>query len=146
MEGQDVVTSDDHKIGTVVGERKGYAIVEMGHVFKTKHAIPVEFLHEHEGVQRATVGREVVAESPKLDGDELDEQEIRLHYGLVEVTLDDPDPIPLDMDRDPHRNPDEPAFDRTTNSADPAWTTAGLSDRDPQRDDAVHRDRHLGDP
>jgi len=62
MEGRDVVSSDDHKIGTIVAEQDGYAIVEMGHVFKTKHAIPTEFLHEFEGVQRATVSKELVAD------------------------------------------------------------------------------------
>ena len=46
MDGQDVVTSDDHKIGTIVAEQDGFAIVEMGHVFKSKHAIPIEFLHD----------------------------------------------------------------------------------------------------
>ena len=43
MEGQDVVTSDDQKLGTIVAERDGCLIVESGHVFKSKHAIPREF-------------------------------------------------------------------------------------------------------
>jgi hypothetical protein len=92
MEGQDVVTSDDHKIGTIVAERDGFAIVETGHVFKSKHAVPLEFLHEAEGVQRATVARELVADSPKLDGDELDADAVRMHYGLVDITTLDPEP------------------------------------------------------
>ena len=103
MEGQDVVTSDDHKIGTIVGERDGFAIVEMGHVFKSKHALPLEFLHDFEGVQRATVSKDLVADSPKLDDDEIDENAVRMYYGLVEVTVVDPDPEEL-----------------TTNAADPA--------------------------
>lgn len=92
MEGQDVVTSDDHKLGTVVAERDGCAIVETGHVFKTRHAIPNEFLHEHEGVLRATVSKDMVHDSPKLDGDELDTNAVKLHYGLIEVHVVDPDP------------------------------------------------------
>jgi len=84
MEGQDVVGSDDHKLGTVVEERNGYAIVESGHVFKSRHAIPSEFLHQHDDVVRATVGKEVVTDSPKVSGDEFDENAIRLHYGLIE--------------------------------------------------------------
>ena len=91
MEGQDVVTSDDHKIGTIVGERDGFAIVEMGHVFKSKHALPLEFLHEFEGVQRATVDKDLVGKSPKLDGDEIDANAVRMYYGLVEVPMVDPE-------------------------------------------------------
>jgi len=91
MEGQDVVTSDDHKIGTIVAEREGFAIVEMGHVFKSKHAIPTEFLHEFEGVQRATVDKALVADSPKLDGGEIDANAVRVYYGLVEDEVVDPE-------------------------------------------------------
>ena len=46
MEGQEVVTSDDQKLGTVLASRDGCAIVQTGTVFKGKHAIPREFLHE----------------------------------------------------------------------------------------------------
>jgi hypothetical protein len=92
MQGQDVVTSDDHKLGTVVAERDDCVIVESGHVFKTRHAIPTEFLHEHDGVLRATVGKDVVSESPSVDGDSFDANAVKLHYGLIEVHLVDPDP------------------------------------------------------
>jgi hypothetical protein len=142
MEGQDVVTSDDHKIGTIVAQQDGFAIVEMGHVFKSKHALPLEFLHEYEGVQRATVDKDLVSDSPKLENGQINADAVRRHYGLVEITSADPGPD----EGDDHPNHDRSAFDRTTNSSDPAWTAAGLSDRDPQRDDAVNRDRHLGDP
>ena len=30
MQGQNVVTSDDHKLGTVVDEREGFVVVESG--------------------------------------------------------------------------------------------------------------------
>lgn len=92
MQGQDVVTSDDHKVGTVVAERDGCAIVETGHVFKAKHAIPTEFLHEHDGVLRATVSKEMVGDSPKVDEDDFDANAVKLHYGLIEVHVVDPDP------------------------------------------------------
>jgi hypothetical protein len=121
MEGQDVVSSDDHKIGTIVAEQDGFAIVEMGHVFKSKHAIPFDFLHEYDGVQRATIEKSLVAESPKLDGDGLDEQAVKMHYGLVEVTLVDPDPDELNAEADDPRR------------------------RDGVSDGAVDRDRQLGD-
>ena len=90
MQGQDVVTSDDHKLGTVVAERDGCVVVESGHVFKTRHAIPTEFLHESDGVLRATVGKDVVDESPKVDDDAFDPNAVKLHYGLIEVHVVDP--------------------------------------------------------
>jgi hypothetical protein len=165
MEGQDVLTSDDHKLGTVVAERDGFVILESGHLFKSRHAVPTEFLHEHEGVLRATVGKEVVADSPKVDDDAFDADEVRMHYGLLDVTVVDPDPDDQNAETDgvrhgiepapservgtlgsPRHSTDRPAFDRTTNSADPGWTAAGISSHDTQRDDAVERDEHLGDP
>jgi hypothetical protein len=82
MEGQTVVTSDDNKLGTVVAERDNCAVIETGHVFKTKHAIPREFLHEVDGVLRATVTKDVVNDSPKVDLDHWDCAAVRLHYGL----------------------------------------------------------------
>jgi len=88
-----------------------------------------------------------VAESPKLDGDTLDADAVRMHYGLVDMPMVDPEAEELTAATgDSHKSHDRPAFDPTTNSADPAWTPAGLSDRDPERDDAVDRDRHLGEP
>ena len=45
MEGRTVVTSDDHKLGTVVSEPDGFVVVESGHMFKSRHAIPTDFLH-----------------------------------------------------------------------------------------------------
>ncbi len=167
MQGQDVVTSDDHKLGTVVDERDGFAVIESGHVFKSRHAIPTEFLHEHEGVLRATVGKDVVADSPKVGDDGFDPDEVKMHYGLVDFTVVDPDPEDENAETDAARRGIEPApserlgtlggagdptidrpsgFDRMTNSADPAWTAAGISSHDPQRDDAIERRDHLGDP
>jgi hypothetical protein len=85
MEGQDVVTSDEHKLGHVVAERDGYVVVESGHVFKSRHAIPTDFLHEHDGVLRAAVAKSVVTDSPRLEENEVDLDALRLHYGLLEV-------------------------------------------------------------
>lgn len=100
MEGQDVVTSDDHKLGTVVAERDGCVVVETGHVFKSRHAIPTDFLHEHDGVLRATVGKDVVDDSPKVDGDDFDVNAVKLHYGLIEVHVVDPDPQDVNAETD----------------------------------------------
>ena len=82
MDGQTVVGSDDHKLGTVVAERDNCVIIESGHVFKSKHAIPREFLHETGGELRATVTKEVVDGSPKIDLERWDCSEVRLAYGL----------------------------------------------------------------
>ena len=37
MEGYDVVTVDEHKVGKVVGEDGNYLIVEQGTLLKSKH-------------------------------------------------------------------------------------------------------------
>jgi hypothetical protein len=151
MEGQDVVGSDDHKLGHVVAERDDCVIVEMGHVFKSKHAIPRQFLHEHDGELRATVTKDVVSDSPKVDLDHWDPQAIRLHYGLEGTFETNPDPdglesaetagaregvTPAPAERletlgganDP--SVDSPVIrDRQANANDPAGVTANLSDR-----------------
>jgi hypothetical protein len=150
MEGQTVVTSDDHKLGTVIAERDDCVIIETGHVFKSKHAIPREFLHEVNGTMRATVTKDVVDDSPKIDLDHWDCSVVRLHYGLDGPFEVDPDPngpgtaesdalragqkpapeARLDVqeaDRHPHPGYDKPAVhERQANAADPTGTTANL--------------------
>jgi hypothetical protein len=148
MDRQTVVTSDDHKLGTVIDERDRCVIIETGHVFKTKHAIPREFLHEVEGELRATVTKDVVDDSPKIDLDEWDCSVVRLHYGLDGPFEVDPDPegtehaetdalragmkpapaqrIETMEGRDPNERP--VVRDRQANAADPTGVTANLSD------------------
>lgn len=84
MEGYDVVTSEDEKVGSVVGESGDYLIVEHGLIRKSKNALPREFAHvDNEAQQvRITVGKEIFLDSPELDG-ELDERAVREHYGLA---------------------------------------------------------------
>jgi len=163
MEGQDVVTNDDHKLGTVVAERDGIAVVESGHVFKTRHAIPTEFLHDCDGVLRATVGKEIVSDSPKVDGDSFDVEAVKMHYGLVDVFVVDPDPQEENAETDAVRHGVEPdparrlatlggegdpaiedpsKFDRMTSSPESVWTPPTLSTFDPQRNDDVVGDDH----
>jgi hypothetical protein len=85
MEGYEVVTVDDHKIGKVVGESGDFLIVEQGALLKSKHALPREFAHVDEGEQkvRVTVPKEIVDDSPKVDDDGFDEQATAEHYGLA---------------------------------------------------------------
>jgi len=92
MKGQEVVTSDDHKLGTVIDERDDCVIVETGKMFRTMHAVPRPFLHEHDGVLRATVTKDVVSDSPKIDLDNWDCQPVNLHYGLDVPFEVEPDP------------------------------------------------------
>jgi hypothetical protein len=149
MEAQEVVTSDEQRLGHVVAERDDCVIVEMGHVFKSKHAIPRQFVHEHDGVLRATVTKDVVADSPKVDLEHWDARAIRLHYG-VEATFEvDPDPDGIEsaetdalragLEPTPKQRvhtasgeSGDPAYDkpavheRQANAADPAGTTANL--------------------
>jgi len=82
MQGTDVVTYDEDKLGTVLEQRDDFVIIESGHVFKSKHAIPREFVHEQGGVLVATVAKDVVMDSPKLDNGTFDADAIRRHYGL----------------------------------------------------------------
>ena len=85
MEGYDVITSDEHKLGHVVGTMGDNVVVEHGTLRKTKHAVPKTFAHVDDGekVVRLTVSKEIVEESPKLNGDEPDERAIAEHYGLA---------------------------------------------------------------
>src|SRR5262245_16496266 len=86
MEGYDVVTVDDHKVGKVVGESGQFLIVEQGALLKSKHALPREFAHVVESARevRVTVPKEIVSDSPKVERDgELDERAVKEHYGLT---------------------------------------------------------------
>lgn len=84
LEGYDVLTCDDHKVGRVAGVHGDYLLIEHGTVFKSRHALPRTFaeVHEDERIVRTTVSKEVVSESPKVNGD-FDEHAIALHYGLA---------------------------------------------------------------
>ena len=83
MEGYEVVTVDEDKIGKVVGESGDFLIVEQGALLKSKHALPREFAHvdDSEQLVRVTVPKEMVSDSPKVE-DRIDEREVAEHYGL----------------------------------------------------------------
>lgn len=86
MEGYEVITSDEEKVGHVVGVEGTNLIVEHGLLRKTRHAIPTTFAHtdESEQVVRVSVPKEMVEESPKLEDDSIDERAVAQHYGLAE--------------------------------------------------------------
>lgn len=84
MDGYDVVTSDDKKVGTVVEVLGDYLIVEHGKLLKSRHALPKAFAHPDDAgrLVRLTVSKELVEESPKI-GDDWDERAVACHYGLA---------------------------------------------------------------
>jgi hypothetical protein len=84
MEGYDVVTTEDEKVGKVVGTRGDHLIVESGMLKKSKHALPKAYaeVDESEGVVRTSISKEMLEESPKVHG-EADEVEIADYYGLA---------------------------------------------------------------
>jgi hypothetical protein len=84
MDGYDVRTVDDDKVGHVTGEDGDYLIVEHG-LLKTKHALPRTFAHtEPDGkAVRTTLSKQMIHNSPKVD-DDVDWQEIAEYYGLAE--------------------------------------------------------------
>jgi hypothetical protein len=134
VKGQDVVTNDDHTLGKVIAERDDCVIVETGHVFKTKHAIPRAFLHDHDGELRATVTKDVVDASPKVDLQNWSCAEVRLHYGLDGPVALDPDPrIDNPESASPHE-PVEPA------PADRLATLGGATDPAIERPSKFDRD------
>jgi hypothetical protein len=91
MEGYEVVTVDDQKVGKVVSERPEYLIVEQGMIRKSKHALPREFAHVDESAQqvRMTVPKEIFADSPEVD-EEPDARLIAEYYGLATAGSETP--------------------------------------------------------
>ena len=84
MNGYEVVTTDDKKVGAVVEVRDDYLIVETGKLIKHRHALPKAFAHPVDAEQliRVTVSKELVEDSPLVD-DGFDEREVARHYGLA---------------------------------------------------------------
>ena len=84
MEGYDVVTIDDEKVGKVVDTHGDHLIVEQGAIRKSKHALPRTFAEVDDGekVVRMTVTKDIFCDSPKING-EVDETAIATYYGLA---------------------------------------------------------------
>ena len=86
MEGYEVVTSDDCKLGHVVEVRDSHLIVEHGMLKKTRHAVPLTFAHTTDGEEKVRLGvsKEMVESSPKLENGTIDTQAVAEHFGLAE--------------------------------------------------------------
>jgi len=136
MEGFEVVTSDDCKIGHVVAVENGHLIIEHGLLKKTKHAVPETFAYPDETEQcvRLSVSKEIVESSPKLDNGTIDTQAVAEHFGLAEGT-----PAP-DTEGYGEVLPDDPA-----RTADQDLMRAGREPADQQRaktrEDGLEPDR-----
>jgi hypothetical protein len=85
MEGYEVITSDDAKAGHVVEVQGDNLIVERGTIFKARHALPRTFVEADDGekVVRASISKEILESSPKLENGQLDERGVAEHYGLA---------------------------------------------------------------
>jgi hypothetical protein len=88
MEGFEVITSDDCKIGHVIEVRDQHLIIEHGLLKKTKHAVPETFAHSSEDEEciRLSVSKEIVESSPKLENGTIDTYAVAEHFGLAEGT------------------------------------------------------------
>jgi hypothetical protein len=85
MEGYQVLTADEKKIGHVVGTSGDFVIVEHGHLQKLRHAVPREATQVDDDRQevRLTVSKGIVLASPKIHkSGEFDDQAVAAHYDL----------------------------------------------------------------
>jgi hypothetical protein len=90
MQGYDVRTIDGDKIGHVIDTDGDFLILEHG-LLKTKHALPQTFaeVDADEQVVRTTLSKDLIYNSPKVDGD-VDRSAVAEHYGLPEGFTDPP--------------------------------------------------------
>ena len=111
MEGYDVVTYDDEKVGTVAGESGDYLIVEHGLIRKSKRALPRQFAHLDDETQqvRTTVGKETFLNSPELE-EEIDEPAVLDHYGLAPSDAPGTEGFGVTDPGDPARSSEEQAL------------------------------------
>ena len=90
MEGYEVITSDDEKLGQVAGVENGYLLVEHKHLLKVRHhAIPLAFAHaeDAEKIVRLSVSKTLIEDGPEVKDGEFDRQAVAEHYGLAEGWL-----------------------------------------------------------
>jgi hypothetical protein len=85
MDGYDVITFDDEKVGHVVGSTGAYLLVEHGAIFKHRRPVPATFATVDDDAQvvRLTVSKEILESAPEVKDDHLDEVAAAEHYGLA---------------------------------------------------------------
>ncbi|HEY7017618.1 MAG TPA: hypothetical protein VH297_04045 [Gaiellaceae bacterium] len=86
MEGYEVVSSDESKIGQVAALQGDLVIVEGGLLRKSQHAVPTAFAHvdDADQVVRLSITKDIVHDSPPVEEGEVDRQAVAEHYGLAE--------------------------------------------------------------
>lgn len=92
MDDYEVFTSDGAKAGHVVDLRGDALVVETGTVFKHRYLLPRVFVEVDEGERavRSTLSKQMIEDSPRFDGDEIDHDAVMRHYGLVGAEDDPP--------------------------------------------------------
>jgi hypothetical protein len=85
VEGYEVVTNDEHKVGRVVAVSGDMIVVEHGSILKRRNALPRELVHVDDDarVVRATISKDVFSDSPKVEGDRVDTRAVASYYGLA---------------------------------------------------------------
>jgi hypothetical protein len=148
MEGYEVVTSDDCKIGRVAEVRDRHLIIEHGMLKKTRHAVPEAFAHADptEETVRLTVSKEIVESSPKLDNGSLDTQAVDEHFGLVSgTTAPETEGYGDVLPDDPARSADQDALRAGRDPADKQRAETREGGIEPERDKADAPTGYLSD-
>jgi hypothetical protein len=96
MEGYDVITSDEFRLGHVTRVEDDHLIVEEHDRHKRQFAIPLAFAgtDDAERVVTLTVSKELVEAGPRVQDGRFDRQAVAEYYGLADgpVELDPDDP------------------------------------------------------
>jgi hypothetical protein len=85
MEGYDVITADDEKVGHVTAEVDDHVIVQMGHLRRSSHVLPLGLVTvDHEQRQlRTALAKAIIAGAPEADAEGVfDHDEVGAYYGL----------------------------------------------------------------
>ncbi len=139
VEGWDVVTSDDDKVGRVVAVTSEYLIVEQGLLIKSRHAVPKQFATPRSDGRSVcvTVPKDLVSDSPKVDSaGHMEEQAVAEHYGLTT----------------PGEAAPTEGYGDIVSDADPAWTAesdaaaAGLQPAEQERAEIRSGGERLPEP
>jgi hypothetical protein len=85
MEGYEVITSDEQKVGRIVEVKGDNLIVENGLLRKKRHAVPKTFAEadDEQRLVRLTIASELVEASPEVEDGSVDQRAVAQHYGLA---------------------------------------------------------------
>ncbi len=120
MEGYEVITSDEFRLGHILRVEDDHLIVEEHDRHKRQFAVPLAFAgtDDSERIVTLTVSKDLVEAGPEVKDAEFDRQAVAEYYGLADG------PIKLDPD-------------------DPAWSAEQENLRLGLEPEAEHRARML---